>query len=161
MKRLLQATLLAVFVIATNAFTCAQNGPTQPQVNLTWTQSTTPGITGNCVYRGSTAGVYTLPAIFCSTAAITTYTDNSVQASTTYHYAVTAQKGSTESQYSNDATAVVPALPNPPTLNNPTETGAAKKTTAGQQFRYGIYEKHDDPDGLIAVVGWNEQEKSK
>lgn len=139
MKRLLLNTLLFAFTLLTCSFTCtAQNGPTQPTVALTWTQSTSTGVTANCVYRGSAAGTYILPAIFCSTAPITSYIDSTVVASTTYHYAVTAKVGSTESGYSNDVTAAVPASPNAPVLNTPTETG--KIESPGQ--------------GLVAEVKW-------
>lgn len=114
------------------AYSChAQNGPTQPNVALTWTQSTTTGVTKNCVYRGtSNAGSYVTPALFCSTVPIVSYTDSTVTASTTYHYAVTASVGTTESAFSNDVTAVVPASPNAPTLNTPTETGKLNKNSA-------------------------------
>lgn len=91
----------------------AQNGPTSPSVQLNWTQSTTPGVTANCVYRGTATKVYTMPALFCSTAPIVSYTDNSVVRGTTYFYAVTAQAGKIESQFSNEATAPV-LLVNPP-----------------------------------------------
>ena len=40
----------------------------------------------------------------------------------TYHYAVMAKAGATESGYSNDATATVPSAPGAPTLGSPTES---------------------------------------
>jgi cellulose 1,4-beta-cellobiosidase len=116
------ARILLVILAATllPAATChAQNGPTPPSVKLSWTQSTAPGVTANCVYRGAAAGTYALPALYCSTIAIATYTDTTVTRGTTYHYAVTAQVGSQESAYSNDATAVVPATITPPTVQTP------------------------------------------
>lgn len=99
------------------AFACqGQNGPTPvppPSVTLTWVQSGTVGVTKNCVYRGAVAGVYTLPAIFCSATPVLTYTDTGVARGGSYHYAVTAQTGANgqiiESQYSGDVVAVVPA----------------------------------------------------
>ena len=101
-------------------FSCqAQNGPTQPSVLLTWTQSATPGVTANCVYRGTTAGVYALPAIFCSTAPITSYKDTSVQRGQTYQYGVTAKISATEGPYSNNVQAVIPQAPAAPALNTP------------------------------------------
>ena len=89
MKKLIQSFVLSMFVMFTASFSCGQNGPTQPSVVLSWTQSTTPGITKNCVYRGTVSGVYTLPGT-CF-AAGTTYTDTTPLAGSTYFYAVTAQ----------------------------------------------------------------------
>lgn len=121
--RTLKSILVFMVVLFTASFSCAQNGPTPPSVKLSWTQSTAPGVTANCVYRGTTAGVYALPALFCSTLPITTYLDSTVARGTTYHYAVTAQVAAQESNYSNDAIAIVPAAITPPVLNgNPVET---------------------------------------
>jgi fibronectin type 3 domain-containing protein len=150
MKRLLETLCLAIFVCLSTSWSCAQNGPTQPSAQLSWTQSTTPGITSNHVYRctqtGSTACVPAPPSIFDSTAAITSYTDSTVQASATYVYAVTASVGTTESPYSNAATAVIPASPNAPSkLAVPVETGDAKPPA-------GIDDKV--PGGLVARVAW-------
>lgn len=122
MKSFMNALALPVLLLACCAYSCGQNGPTSPSVKLSWTQSTTAGVTANCIYRGPTANVYTIPAIFCSSAPITTYTDLTAVRGTTYHYAVTAQVGATEGGYSNDATAAVPLAPAPPALNPPLET---------------------------------------
>jgi hypothetical protein len=128
MKRILQSLCLAAFVCFSTSWSCAQNGPTQPTVQLTWVQSTTSGVTSNHVYRciqtGTTACVPAPPAIFGSTAPITSYTDSTVAPSTTYVYAVTASINATESQYSSSVTAAIPASPNAPTnLTAPTVTG--------------------------------------
>lgn len=124
--RLAVALCLALFGCA---YSCSQNGPSIPSVSLTWTQSTTPGITANCVYRGAAAGVYTMPAIYCSVAPITAYTDNTVTRGTTFHYAVTAKKASTEGGYSNDVTAAIPLAPAAPALDPPL---AAKNRKQGE-----------------------------
>ena len=88
--------------------------PTQHQVALSWTQSTTPGITSNNVYRGTTSGgPYTL--LYGSTTPITAYTDTSVVGGDTYYYVVTALIGSEESGYSNQYQANVPISPAAPT----------------------------------------------
>ena len=88
--------------------------PTQHQVALTWTQSTTPGIKSNNVYRGTTSGgPYSL--IYSSTSAITAYTDTTVTGGSTYYYVVTALIGSEESAYSNQYQADVPVAPVAPT----------------------------------------------
>lgn len=99
----------------------AQNGPTQPSVVLSWTQSTTTGVTGNCVYRGTVSGTYTMPAIFCSTTPATIYTDSTVTRGSTYFYAVTAKLGPSESGYSNEVKAAVPTIA-PPTGAGAQET---------------------------------------
>lgn len=88
--------------------------PTQHQVALTWTQSTTPGITSNNAYRGATSGgPYTL--IYSSTVPITAYTDTTVVGGNTYYYVVTALIGNEESAYSNQYQANVPVAPAAPT----------------------------------------------
>ena len=124
MKRISQSVLLAIFVAFTTSWSCAQNGPTQPTVNLTWTQSTSTGVTGNCVYRCTGATCTPAPpAVFCSTAPIVTWLDATVAPSTGYVYAVTAKVGATESGYSNTAPVTVPANPNAPSgLQAPTVT---------------------------------------
>jgi len=122
MKTLRYLPLFLLF----NVYLHCQNGPSKPSVALSWTQSTTPGVTINNVYRctqsGTTACTPAPPSIFTSTAPITSYTDNSVNASTNYYYAVTATVGSTESAYSNVVEAAIPASPNAPVLNAPTTT---------------------------------------
>lgn len=130
MKKFTQIVLTLVACTFLVAPSCGQNGPTQPSVKLTWTQSTATGVTANCVYRGSATGTYTLPALFCSTAPITSYVDTTVQRGTTYHYGVTAQVGATESGYSNDAVAPVPNAPPPPTNNSPSQITKLEKPGA-------------------------------
>jgi fibronectin type 3 domain-containing protein len=120
-KRFLVPLLALVCLVFCAAYSCGQNGPTAPAVMLTWVQSTSPGVVANCVYRGSAAGTYTLPAIYCSTAPITSYTDTTVARGTSYHYAVTAKNSTTEGGYSNDVLAAVPTAPAAPDLNTPTE----------------------------------------
>ena len=116
--------LFAICVLFLAATAVAQNGPTPPSASLTWTQSTTTGIVKNCVYRGTATGVYTIPALFCSTAPATSFTDLTVVRGSAYHYAVTASTSTTESQYSNDVTATIPAAVVPPVLNTPILTRA-------------------------------------
>jgi hypothetical protein len=126
MKLFASSLVIAASLTLLSGYSCGQNGPTTPSVQLTWMQSTASGVTANCVYRGSASGTYTLPAIYCSTKPIITYTDTSVTRGTTYHYAITAQVGSTESAYSNDATAAVPLAPSAPVLGTPVETRLRK-----------------------------------
>jgi fibronectin type 3 domain-containing protein len=78
-------------------------------VTLTWTASTTSGVTGYNVYRSNTTGEpYTKLTSTALGATTATYTDSSVIAGTTYYYAATALVGSTESGYSTQASATVP-----------------------------------------------------
>lgn len=80
-------------------------------VNLTWTQSTGTGITGNNVYRSTTGsgGPYNLLA---NLAATTSYADTAVVNGNTYFYSVTAINGNGESALSSYAGATtIPAAP--------------------------------------------------
>ena len=77
------------------------------QVSLTWTASSSQ-VAGYNIYRGSiSGGPYS--KLNSALDASTTYTDQTVQAGTTYFYVATSVDGSgDESVYSNQATAVVP-----------------------------------------------------
>lgn len=111
----LRIVVLPLFLLAI-AFSCSgQQGPTAPSVVLKWTQSISTGVTANCVYRGTSPGVYKLPAIFCSVLPITTYTDTTVARGQSYNYAVTAQASAIEGAYSNDVSTPIPTAPNAPT----------------------------------------------
>jgi hypothetical protein len=125
MKKLWPSFSCLTFVVLLSSFACPQVGPTPPKHPvLNWTQSTSTGVVSNCVYRGSSAGTYTMPAINvnaagtgCSPAPIVTYTDLTAQVNVTYYYAVTAQSSSDESGYSNDSGAVkVTATTSPTSL---------------------------------------------
>lgn len=87
--------------------------PTVHQASLSFGQSTSVGITGNCAYRSQTSGgPYT--QISCSSSPITSYVDTTVIGGQTYFYVVTAVAGTTESAFSNETKAVIPQSPNPP-----------------------------------------------
>ncbi len=83
-------------------------GVNQHSVALTWSASTSSGITGYDVYRGTASGgPYTL--LNSSPTSGTTYTDTTVEAGQTYYYVATAVNSSgVQSADSNQATAVVP-----------------------------------------------------
>ncbi len=76
-------------------------------VSLLWNASTTSGVVGYNLYRGTmSGGPYTQVA---SRNTSSTYTDSTVVAGQTYFYVVTSVDGSgRESVYSNQAQAVVP-----------------------------------------------------
>ena len=77
-------------------------------VLLSWTASTSSGVTGYYVYRATSSGSYTKvnPS---SPVTTTQYTDTTVQAATSYSYEVTAVDSSgAESSLSNPSTVSVP-----------------------------------------------------
>lgn len=77
-------------------------------VDLTWTASTTPGVVGYHVYRGTTAGTY--QQLTTTPVTGTRYTDGVVANGVTYFYVVRAvASGGTQSTDSNQATATIPA----------------------------------------------------
>jgi hypothetical protein len=100
---------------ATNAPTAsALSGTGTPapvhSVSLSWTASTTSGITSYNVYRavfGTKCGAYSNIGSTAST--VTTFTDNVVTDGTTYCYATTAVDPNGESGYSNITQAAIPA----------------------------------------------------
>ena len=78
-------------------------------VDLSWTASTSTGVTGYNVYRGTTSGgPYT--QLNSSLVAGTTYTDSTVDVGQTYYYvATTVNSSGAQSGYSNQASATVPS----------------------------------------------------
>lgn len=108
MKKLLLAICLLMF--ASSAFA----DPTVHSSTLAWTQSTSSGITANCVYRSAVNNT-SYSQIFCSTAPITSYVDLTVVGGTQYFYKVTAKAGTQESGYSNEVSGTVPLSPAAPT----------------------------------------------
>jgi hypothetical protein len=80
-------------------------------VNLSWTASTTPGITSynvhRAVYGTSSCGSYS--EIGSTSSSVTVFTDSVVADGTTYCYATTAVDPSGESGYSNIIQAKIPA----------------------------------------------------
>jgi len=80
-------------------------------VMLSWAASTTPGILGYYVYRGTTSGGESSTPLNSTPLSSTSFTDESVAAGTTYYYLVTALASNdvTQSAASNEASASVPA----------------------------------------------------
>jgi fibronectin type 3 domain-containing protein len=87
-------------------------------VILSWTASTVPAgapaVNGYNVYRGTTSQG---EALLVSIGNVTTYTDSSVAANTTYFYIVTATSTAGESGPSNEVSVAIPnsVAPNAPT----------------------------------------------
>jgi fibronectin type 3 domain-containing protein len=82
--------------------------PPSHSVSLSWDASTSTGVVGYYVDRGTqSGGPYT--RLTSSPIEATLYTDTSVAAGTTYYYVVTAVDGNgLESGYSNQASATIP-----------------------------------------------------
>jgi len=80
-------------------------------VNLSWTASTTSGITGYDVYRAvySTSSCGSYSSIGSTASSSTVFTDSVVADGTTYCYATKAVDASGESGYSNVVQAKIPA----------------------------------------------------
>src|SRR5271169_3062411 len=76
-------------------------------VALSWSPSSSPGISSYKVYRGTASGgPYSLLRNGVSS---TSYTDSNVQSGSTYYYVTTAvDSGGVESAYSGEAPAVIP-----------------------------------------------------
>lgn len=81
--------------------------PTPRSVSLSWTASTSSGVTGYRIHRATAAGgPYTV--LNSSLVTGTTYRDTGVVAGTTYYYVVTAvNSANLSSSYSNEARAAV------------------------------------------------------
>jgi hypothetical protein len=99
MKRL--TVLLILLLLAAPSY------PQTHSVALTWTASTSSGVTGYNAYRSSTSGG---PYSKINSALIsgTSYTDSSVTAGQTYYYVATAVANGVESGYSSETSATVP-----------------------------------------------------
>jgi hypothetical protein len=91
--------------------TVSLSGAGTHDVILTWGASTTPGVVGYNVYRGTTSGGPYPTELNSSPINGTTYTDATVQAGQTYYYVVTAvaSNGVTQSADSNQVSATVPS----------------------------------------------------
>jgi fibronectin type 3 domain-containing protein len=74
-------------------------------VILSWTASTTPGVVGYNVYRGTTSGGPYPTQLNSTPINGTTYSDETVQAGQTYYYVVTAVASNDVTQSANSAPA--------------------------------------------------------
>jgi hypothetical protein len=89
----------------------ALSGTGTHDVILSWTPSTTPGVAGYNVFRGTAAAGESATPLNSTPIDGTTYTDENVTAGTTYYYVVTAVAADdvTQSADSNEASATVPS----------------------------------------------------
>lgn len=81
-------------------------------VILTWSASTSAGVGGYNVYRGTTSGGESAAPINSSLITGTTYTDSNVQAGQTYYYVLIAMS-SDETSHSADSSEVSASVPSP------------------------------------------------
>jgi hypothetical protein len=90
--------------------TVSLSGAGTHDVILSWTASTTAGVVGYNVYRGTTSGGPYPTELNSAPINGTTYTDETVQAGQTYYYVVTAVASNdvTQSANSNQVSAPVP-----------------------------------------------------
>jgi hypothetical protein len=93
-----------------NPQTVSLSGAGTHDVILSWTASTTPGVVGYNVFRGTTAGGPYSTELNSSPINGTTYCDSTAQAGQTYYYVVTAVASNdvTQSADSNQVSAAVP-----------------------------------------------------
>ncbi len=107
--------LTASLSIADNASGSPQSvslsGTGTHDVILAWTPSTTSGIAGYNVFRGTTSGGESATPLNSSPISGATYTDTNVQAGQAYYYMVTAigSNDTAQSPDSNEASATVPS----------------------------------------------------
>jgi fibronectin type 3 domain-containing protein len=81
----------------------------QPRISLSWTPSTTPGVIGYNLYRGTTPGGPYPTRINAAPVQGTNHIDSTVQTGRTYYYVATALDAwGSESVFSNQAVATVP-----------------------------------------------------
>lgn len=102
-------------ILAITAVPAHANTPGQHSVTLTWTASTTTGVTYN-IYRGSSAGVCTgtvTPYSQGNTGTIFLDTVGLVDGQTIF-YNVSAVKGGAESACNGEVQVQIPVLPSPP-----------------------------------------------
>jgi hypothetical protein len=108
-------SLIRLFALLLIPLAALANTPGKHSVALTWTASTTSGVTYN-LYRGSSAGVCSgTPAPYVTGIAGTTYTDTANLADgQTIYYNVSAVKGGAESACDGELQVQIPVLPGAP-----------------------------------------------
>jgi fibronectin type 3 domain-containing protein len=100
--------LLALLLGQTQPFTAVTlKAVSSPVVQLNWTASVSPNVTGYNLYRSATTGGPYLKITAAPVASLT-YLDTTVASGQTYFYAATAVDGKgNESAYSAEAKAVI------------------------------------------------------
>jgi hypothetical protein len=164
MKRFLQSVFLLIFA---TAWTCSQNGPTTPVVNLKWPPSATANVTNYCYYKSAST---TFPAsggvcpavgtvsgtnVIC-TAAQCSFTDPSPTSGETLTYWVSTQAGGLESAPSPPSNSVpipvIPVAPGTPAAALVTASQAKTITPRPGPPQYSV--QGGQPSALVATIGW-------
>jgi fibronectin type 3 domain-containing protein len=113
MKRL----LLLPLVVLLSSLAMA-NTPGRKSVLLSWTASTTPGVTYN-IYRDTIASVCVgTPTPYATGVTGTSFVDTNVTLGTTYFYNVSAVGSGGESACDGEVTAQVPTITTTPPSND-------------------------------------------
>jgi hypothetical protein len=115
LKILILSMLLAVSAHAQVKATVIATA-TGHSVSLSWTASTSTGVTGYNIYRGTTVGGESATAVNTSLITGTAYADATVIASTTYYYTAKSYCPTCSTNLSlssNEVNAVIPADPQP------------------------------------------------
>jgi len=122
-------------------------GSNNPDIDLTWTDNSS-NETGFKLYRGTTAGFTpTDPPLATLGASVTSYTDTTPAASTTYYYKIKAYNASGDSTYASSSGITTDSCA--PTFVL-TPSPATISVGGTQQFD-GIYDS-DGPGGSAAAV---------
>ncbi|HTF26004.1 MAG TPA: fibronectin type III domain-containing protein [Candidatus Limnocylindria bacterium] len=126
------------------------------QINLSWTAATdNVGVTGNKVERCQGAGCTNFGQI-TTLGAVTSYTDTSLQPSTSYSYRIRANDAAGNiGAYSNVASATTPAAPPPPIkfVQQVALTTGSGVSTASQTFTIPSV----SGDLIVVGVKWGNQ----
>jgi hypothetical protein len=103
-------TVQRVVVAALGQACVVDSGPGPHTATLSWTASSSSNVTGYNVYRGTTSGGPYPTKVNSALITGLSYVDTTVQAGLTYYYVATAvDNGANESDYSNQAPAVIPS----------------------------------------------------
>lgn len=103
-----QPVITAFYAGAIKTATVVVTPTISHQATLNWNASTTPAVTYNVYRRAQSAGPYS--KINSAAVDATSYVDTAVAGGQTYYYVVTAvSSGGLESNYSNEAAAVIPS----------------------------------------------------
>jgi fibronectin type 3 domain-containing protein len=106
--------VLALVALSTGAMA---NTPGRKSVLLSWTASTTPGVTYN-IYRDTIAGVCAGVVTPYGTSTTNSFVDTNVTLGTTYFYNVSAVGSGGESACDGEVTAQVPTITTTPPSND-------------------------------------------
>lgn len=114
MKGHMRKLILMVLLLSLASLGARANTPGKHTVVLTWTASTSTGVTYN-LYRGTSAGVCSgTPTPIATGISGTTYTDSTVALGTTYFYNVSAVGTGGESACDGEVAVQIPSPPTPP-----------------------------------------------